>query len=324
MVDYTTKNMFKLSKKASFAVKALISLVFVLWLVYKVKWHEVLENVRHVDVRYVIGYVAFVLLGMAVSAKKWQIIARFKGFQRTMFACFRAYLTGTFINNFLPGFIGGDMYRSYWLGKQREGYTLAISTVVFDRLSGLFAAALLAVGFSLARYDAMAQSALWTFLVVMLIVASAVVVFWGMVWKNVSDLPIVQGIVRFLPRKLQTFLEEVRHYFRKEILFPTLALSFLFNAIGVGLANLILFRAFGQQIPATDFFAVIFLVNIIASVPVSVNNIGIKEWAYYTFFPLIFVSPEVAVTVAIVGRFIQMLLSFFAFPDFLRRKRIEM
>lgn len=315
--------MFKFSKKTSFVVKAIISIAFVSWLAYKVNWHDVLENIRHIDIRYLFAYIVFVLLGMAVSAKKWQIIARFKGFQRTFFGCFRTYLTGTFINNFLPGFVGGDMFRAYWLGKQREGYALAISTVVFDRLSGLFAAAVLAIGFSLARYDAMAQSSIWTFIVVMLIVLIVIVTFWGMVWKNVSEIPVVQGIVRFFPRKLQTFLGEVRHSFRKEVLLPTMTLSLLFNIVGVGIANLILFQAFGQSIPAIDFFAVIFLVNIIASIPVSVNNIGIKEWAYYTFFPLILISPEIAVTVAITGRFVQMLISFFALPDFLRRKQID-
>lgn len=314
--------MFKFSKKTSLGIKAVVSLAFVFWLVYKVEWHDVLEHVRHVQVRYLVLYAAFVLLGMAVSAKKWQIIARFKGFQRPLFGCFRAYLTGTFINNFLPGFIGGDMFRAYWLGKQREGYTLAVSTVVFDRLSGLFAAAMLAIGFSLTRYDAMVQSSIWTFLVVVLMALLAVTVFWGMVWRNLGDIAVVQGIVRFLPVKLQTFLGEVRHYFRAEILLPTMALSLIFNIAGVGIANLILFRAFGQNIPVTDFFAVIFIVNIVASIPVSINNIGIKEWAYFTFFPLVFVSPEVAITVAITGRFVQMLISFFALPDFLRRKHI--
>jgi hypothetical protein len=316
--------MFKLSfsKKTSFAIKTGISFLFIAWLVYKVKWGSVWENVRHMQLNYLLWYVVFVLLGMLVSAKKWQFIARFKGFQRTVFGCFRAYLTGTFINNFLPGFIGGDMFRAYWLGKQRDGYTPAISTVIFDRLSGLFAATVLAVAFSLMRFHTVIQSSVWTLFVVMLIILIIGVVFWGTVWKYVNDNTIVQSIVRALPRKLQIFLNEVRNYFREDILFPAIGFSLVFNMLGVGIANLLLFQAFGQTIPVMDFFAVIFLVNIISSVPISVNNIGIKEWAYFTFFTLIHINPEVAITVAIVGRFMQMLLSFFALPDFLHRKRI--
>jgi uncharacterized protein (TIRG00374 family) len=314
--------MFKLSKKSSFTLKLLISLAFILWLVYKVKWQGVWDTMHHVDGRYVAGYIILVLFGMLISAKKWQVIARFKGFQRSVFGCFRAYLTGTFINNFLPGFIGGDMYRTYWLGKQREGYTLAVSTIVFDRLSGLFAAALLAISFSFMRFDAVIASSVWTFCFVLLTIAIIGIIFWGTIWKNVSDMVLVQHIVCVLPQKIQTFLYEVRDYFRKDIFLPSIGLSLVFNMLGVGIANLVLFQAFGQTIPVIDFFAVIFLISIISSIPISVNNIGIKEWAYFTFFTLISVNPEVAITVAIVSRFIQMLLSFFALPDFLRRKEL--
>ncbi len=317
------KNMFNLSKKTWFVTKVGISLAFIAWLVYKVKWAEVWEHVRHVRLEYLAWYIVFVLVGMMFSAKKWQIIAKFKGFQRSLFGCFRAYLTGTFINNFLPGFIGGDAYRSYWLGRQREGYTAAVSTVIFDRFSGLVSAALLAVGFSLMRYDEMIGSTIWTSLVVTLIVVVIGVTFWGSVWKQIGDSVAMQSLARFLPRKIRLFLDEVRDYFRFSIIAPSIAFSVLFNLFGVGIANLLLFHAFGQAVSVIDFFAVIFLISIVSSVPVSVNNIGIKEWAYYTFFALIAVDPEAAVTVAIVGRFLQMLLSFFAFPDFLRRKQLD-
>lgn len=314
--------MLTLSKKSSFVLKAGVSLAFIVWLVYKVKWNDVGEIIRHVDGVYLLAYAFFVLFGMSISAKKWQIIARFKGFQRTTFACFRAYLTGTFINNFLPGFIGGDMFRTYWLGKQRNGYALALSTVIFDRLSGLFAAAILAIVFSFAKFEIVVTSSIWTLCLVLLTIGIVGALFWGIIWKHLSDMPLVRVAVRMFPQKIQTFLGEVKHYFQKDIAVKTIVLSFAFNLIGVGVANLLLFQAFGQHIAIIHFFAVIFLVNIIASIPLSVNNIGIKEWAYFTFFPLIAISPEVAITVAITGRFIQMLLSFFAFPDFLKRKQL--
>jgi hypothetical protein len=55
-------------------------------------------------------------------------------------------------------------------------------------------------------------------------------------------------------------------------------------------------------------------------VPLSINNIGIKEWAYVTFFALVGVSVEIAVTAALLSRFIQMLISFIALPYYLRNR----
>jgi uncharacterized protein (TIRG00374 family) len=303
-------------------MKVLVSLAFVVWLLHKVHWQEVERILLQADVSKLAWYVVFVLLGMTISAKKWQLIARFKGFHRSLVACFRVYLTGTFINNFLPGFIGGDAYRSYWLGKQRESYAKAISTVVFDRLSGLFAAAVLALLFSWLNTGVVSQSSLWSFMVVMMSIIVIGGIFWGVVWKTVSEMAVMQGIVGFFPHKLRVFLGEVQSYFCQKILVLAFSLSLLFNIVGIGIANWVLFVAFGVNIPWFNFFTVIFLVSIVSSIPVSINNIGIKEWAYYTFFAFIYINPETAIAVALTSRFVQMLLSFFALPDFLHRKKL--
>lgn len=311
----------QLSKKFSFLIKALMSLAFVLWLVYKVKWHEVWENIVRVEPIFLVWYVAAVALGIAFSARKWQIIAQAQGFYRDWTDCLRTYLAGTFVNNFLPGFIGGDTYRAYWLGKQHDSYAKAFSTVLFDRLTGLLMAAVLAVFFALVRYETVTQSFLWSLLVALLAAALCGIVFWYLVGRRLYRLPFVRILLMFLPVRIRNFLVDFNGYFRKEVFVPVMGFSFLFNLVGISVANFILFRAFGLSIQPLDFLAVIFLVSIIASVPVSVNNIGIKEWAYYTFFTLIHVNPETAITVALVGRFLQMLLSFLALPDFLRRKQ---
>lgn len=299
-----------------------MSLAFVAWLLHKVHWQEVGHILLQADVTKLLWYVGFVLAGMTISAKKWQRIARFKGFERSLTSCFRTYLTGSFINNFLPGFIGGDAYRSYWLGKQKESYAKAVSTVVFDRLSGLFAAAVLALFFSWLNTVVVSQSSLWSLLVVMLSIIVIGGIFWGVVWKTVSEMVVMQGIVGFFPHKLRVFLGEVQSYFCQRILVPAFSLSLLFNIVGIGIANWVLFAAFGMNIPWFDFFTVIFLVSIVSSIPVSINNIGIKEWAYYTFFALIHINPEAAIAVALTSRFMQMLLSFAALPDFLHRKKL--
>ena len=72
-----------------------------------------------------------------------------------------------------------------------------------------------------------------------------------------------------------------------------------------------------------DYLSVIFLISIVASVPVSINNIGIKEWAYITFFAVFGIEASQVVSVAIISRFIQMLISFFALPIYLRRKNFK-
>jgi uncharacterized membrane protein YbhN (UPF0104 family) len=85
----------------------------------------------------------------------------------------------------------------------------------------------------------------------------------------------------------------------------------------VGLTNFTLFHALGSTVALVPFLAAVFLVVIVSSVPISIGNIGIKEWAYITFFGLIGISAELAVTVALLSRFIQMIISFVALPHYL-------
>ncbi len=83
----------------------------------------------------------------------------------------------------------------------------------------------------------------------------------------------------------------------------------------------------GIQIGIIDYLSVIFLISIVSSVPITINNIGIKEWAYITFFGFFGAPAAAVISVAIISRTIQMLLSFFALPIYLsekkRRKSIE-
>jgi hypothetical protein len=76
----------------------------------------------------------------------------------------------------------------------------------------------------------------------------------------------------------------------------------------------------GSDLKFIPFLSVIFLVTLISSVPLSINNIGIKEWAYVTFFGLLGVSIETAITVSILSRFLQMLISFIALPYYLKKE----
>ena len=101
---------------------------------------------------------------------------------------------------------------------------------------------------------------------------------------------------------------------RRTFLYAT-SYAAVFNFVGVGVANYLLFQALGISISFPAFLSAIFLISIISSIPISINNIGLKEWAYYTFFGILGVNASAAVAVALTGRILQMLVSFLAFPQ---------
>lgn len=299
------------------AVKILVSVVLVWWLVVRVDWGEVGAQVSAISLPFLFLYVVFQLLGNLISAKKWQSIAGYKGLSFSVQEGFYTYLTGAFINNFLPSTIGGDAYRSLWLAKHSGAKAAALSTVVFDRFIGLWTTMFLALCLSpvLFSFTKTSQPFVWVFAALFLFVAVNLIItsVFCQSWLH-------RSIVYMPFQKIRRLLTEMIFYTKKHIWWRTSLWSVLFAFVGIALANFMLFRAVGSDIGLVLFLSVIFLVTIIASIPLSINNIGIKEWAYVTFFGLLGVSVETAVTVALLSRFIQMAISCIALPQFLRTR----
>lgn len=70
---------------------------------------------------------------------RWFFLVRSIDLPFTLYAAARLGLVGTFYNTFLPGSIGGDFVKAFMIAKGNpERRTAAVSTVIADRLLGLF------------------------------------------------------------------------------------------------------------------------------------------------------------------------------------------
>ncbi|QQS20508.1 MAG: flippase-like domain-containing protein [Candidatus Moraniibacteriota bacterium] len=133
-------------------------------------------------------------------------------------------------------------------------------------------------------------------------------------------IPRAKKWISLLPEKILHLIGELGSYPFRKVMVPALFLSLVFNFVGVGLSNLVLFRALGGGVELFEYLSVIFLITIVSSIPISINNIGLKEWAYAVFFGYLGASVEAAVTVALVSRILQMFVSFASLPFYLRSR----
>jgi len=303
-----------MKKALLLALKIVVTVGLIFWLVERVDWGRVLVKLAEVSWPLLFLYIVFQLTGNVISAKKWQVIALFKGLTFSLKEAFFAYLTGSFINNFLPSTIGGDAYRGVWLAKKSGAKAASFSTVIFDRFIGLWTIALLALLFSPILLPFIDESPSLATTYIVLIIFFVVDLIITYVYYKAWFHRFVECLPFF---KMRRFLEEIIFYTKQHIWLRTSLWSTLFIFVGLVLSNFTLFHALGSTVHILPFASVMFLVAIVSSVPLSINNIGIKEWAYITFFGLIGVSIETAVTVALLSRFIQMLLSFIALPHYL-------
>ena len=306
----------KNNNKCKTGLKILTSSFLVFLLIIKINWVEVWGHISNANIYLIVWYIMFYVLGLIVSARKWQVLARFKQFKNNFLFYFKSYLLGTFLNNFFPSFIGGDTYRVYSLGKPVQKVSESSTTVVVDRISGLVGIMILSVAFAWMNYEVLIshQIIVWIIitLIVLLICIFAGVLFFGSKF--------VQYFVKFLPQSIQRYIKQIFAFRHPAIASKALGYSFLFAIVGVAIANYLLFKSIGVCLSVEDYISVIFLSSIIASVPISVGNIGVKEWAYVFLFGIFGVTSNAAVTVVLLSRVLQILVSLIAVPFYLQNK----
>ncbi|HHX58360.1 MAG TPA: flippase-like domain-containing protein [Candidatus Moranbacteria bacterium] len=308
-------NNFFNKKRLKFIFKAVVTLLFLWWVIFKVDWWAAWESLQAIRWYHLLIYTGLYYAGLFFSAIKWKILAETKGFKHSTQKYFNLYYSATFVNNFAPSFIGGDAYKSYELGKEGKRFKSATSSVVIDRIAGLIGAMILAVFFFGLNFQSLQQHKL------------IVLINLGIVSGIVAFLLILKfpQCYSFLPLKIRKLVDrvvnEVKSYQHNSgALFRSILFSFWFNLFGVLLANAVLFWALGVNVGWLNYLSVIFLIGIVSSTPITINNIGIKEWAYITFFGLFGASATAMVTVVLLSRFLQMFFSFLAWPIFMRRE----
>lgn len=301
-------------------LKVAVSAALVAWLIQKVEWSTVGDIVVHASLPLILVYVGFQIAGNIISAAKWQYLARIQGFDFSVKDGTFAYLTGAFINNFLPSTVGGDTYRVLWMANVGER-SRAFATVFFDRITGLLALFLFAgVGLAFLPWDVLlVQPVFIIFAAITLSVALAMLS--ALVWAE-RFYQFAVFLFEFLPwHRPISILRDFQSFAEARVYTRTILWASLFTIIGIGGSNFFLFSSLGAELSLIAFGSAIFAATLVANIPISINNIGVKEWSYVFFFGLVGVSAELAVTAALASRLLQMLISFIALPGYLATKR---
>lgn len=305
------------NNKCKTFVKVFVSSFLVFLLIINVDWQEVWGYIVGANVYLIVAYLVFYFSGLLISARKWQVLAQFKKFKNKYTFYFKSYLLGTFLNNFFPSFVGGDTYRMYSLGKPVKKISESSTTVVADRVSGLVGIMILSIIFAALNYSILIHHNIIVIIILILIILTIGIVMTVLFFNK----KFIQYFIHFLPQFVQKYIQQLAQFRDSRISIKTLLYSFLFAFVGIAIANYLLFMAIGVELEFYDFMSVIFLSSIIAAVPISVGNIGVKEWAYVFLFGIFGVNPNAAVTVVILSRVLQMLISLIAIPFYLQNKK---
>lgn len=83
---------------------------------------------------------AFLLFGLnlLLTLVRWHVLMRAQDLPTTWPATLRIGLLGYFFNTFLPGSVGGDLVKAAAVAREQRRRTVAVGTVIMDRVLGLW------------------------------------------------------------------------------------------------------------------------------------------------------------------------------------------
>lgn len=244
------------------------------------------------------------------SCRKWRLFLRARGISVSLWPLIRLYVIGYFFNTFLPGNVGGDVVRSYSLGRSLNNQADAFGTVFLERLTGFIALIGLGVAAGLSQPELRRRPEFAVFLAGMTVLFVAMVAF-------LIFAPLQRAAMRLLslfpetgvPKKLQRFLQVVFSFRdRDDVLWRAMGWSVAFHALTILNVQAACW-AIGESPRLLDLAAAVPIVLLVASVPVSVAALGIQEGAYVFFLSRIGMSPAAAMAVALLLRAKTLLLA---------------
>ena len=234
----------------------------------------------------VVGYT----LGQLISSVKWWAIAYQGGIKTPYPTALKAYFIGMFLNCFSFGMLGGDAARGILVAQGLPKKTEGIASVIADRIHGLTVLSCIAlVTSAIMGTDRVAPSLIH--LLLLLVVGCSI--GWVVGPLVLSKLPFVRDT------KIGAKLQQVMEIFPRNprTLLGITLLSVIFHLLQISL-HAIMAAGMGISISFTTLLLVIPFVNIVCSLPISWNGLGVREKAYTYFLtaaPAI-VSTEQAVT----------------------------
>jgi len=88
------------------------------------------------------GQVAIILMcvgGVSLCGVfRWWMLLKGQGFKTRLMDVFKLTFIGAFFNSFMPGAVGGDLIKAYYVGRENPEGVEAMTTIFLDRLTGLF------------------------------------------------------------------------------------------------------------------------------------------------------------------------------------------
>ncbi len=255
---------------AGFALRAGLGLAVVGILLWRYDLRTIAGAFRREQPIYFLAAFGIYLSGLLIASFRWQLLARLVGIVDSYLRFLRYFLIGSFTNLFVPGLIGGDAARAIYIGRRHHQIAAAIASVAADRGTGIIAL------FWLAGIAAIPMARVLPRSLLMTTIAVGTVTIAGFLCAPLLN--------RFLAASARARLKAIGatlapYLGRPASLLPAIGLSLILQT-DLAIAQWMLAVGLGLVTPLRVFLLCMPIANAFASIPITLNGLGLREATY--------------------------------------------
>ncbi|NWF52928.1 MAG: flippase-like domain-containing protein [Nitrospirae bacterium] len=296
----------KANRLLLFILKFSVSLVLIYIVLSKTGPELVYSTMKNMNPLAFISALILYLFAQFISTLRWRLLISENIGIRKLFSI---YLIGSFFNNLLPGLIGGDAVKGFYLYKTIGKGNLSFASIFMDRYIGFSTLILICMAAYPFGYSYLKGSSLiWTFPIIVLMFVTASLFFFGL----------------HVGRRIM-FLSEIYSYFysyreKKLLILKTLLLSLIIQISGI-LSVYILAIGLSKNIPFLACLMFLPLIIMFTAIPISISGVGVREGAFILFFGLIGIKSDVAIAISLSWFLTGVTVNLLGLAEYLRYRR---
>lgn len=242
-----------------------------------------------------------------LMAYRWGTILRIRGDRVSTNRLFAYYLIAIFFGNFVPGgVVTGDVARLVYASRDVKDKPFILSTLVYERLTGMFVLLLLGLGATLASRAYRPDGALFYFAEALLTAAfiMSAMLMSDFTSSRMGRLCRWAGELLRIPRigeaasKTVEAISSLRQY---KVMFVTTVLLSVMVRVVWSLGCYVIALAMDLPLSLAMVFAVMSLVDLIRMLPISVGGLGVREWTMIALFENIGIGREQALLFSLLA-----------------------
>jgi uncharacterized protein (TIRG00374 family) len=109
----------------------------IIWVSREQRWNRLGEIFRQMNIGIFAGVLGLFVFSQIIVGIRWWLLLRSQHIFINFWAVVRLYFLGWFYNNFMPGSLGGDLLRAWYVTKHTDRKFEAVLSVFVDRVIGL-------------------------------------------------------------------------------------------------------------------------------------------------------------------------------------------